>query len=135
VKCLILFPTLTFVIRGTCSCCHLWTPEQYLQSQGKKTICFYIVSKFSYFYLFQQHIIIPQDTLNVADDLLITAELCFLLQKNRSGVRATDSLVTRLLIGALNRGILTSFVAALSLALVSPLFEIRNTKVLNLHLN
>ncbi|THV02049.1 hypothetical protein K435DRAFT_853164 [Dendrothele bispora CBS 962.96] len=62
-------------------------------------------------------IIIAQDTLTVTDDLLITAELCYLLHRNRSGIRATDSLITRLLVAALNRGIITSFLAALSLAL------------------
>ncbi|KAF5343301.1 hypothetical protein D9758_016489 [Tetrapyrgos nigripes] len=114
--------------RSRSRCCR-WTLEQYLHRQGKSYSLIDSAVSIQADLQFEQKIIIGQEALSVANDILITAELCFLLHLSRSGIRATDSLITRLLIEALNRGIISSALAALALALylyrpTTMLFEI-----------
>lgn len=47
----------------------------------------------------------------VAADLMIALSLCYLLMRNRTGFKRTDSLVTTLLVYAVNTGLLTSVCA------------------------
>ncbi|KAJ7362557.1 hypothetical protein DFH08DRAFT_1073669 [Mycena albidolilacea] len=56
-----------------------------------------------------------QSGATLACDLTITAILCYVLRKSRSGIRRTDSAVDRMIIFALNRGAMTSIWALLQL--------------------
>ncbi|KAF9555960.1 hypothetical protein CPC08DRAFT_765552 [Agrocybe pediades] len=47
----------------------------------------------------------------VLSDILIAGSLCYLLHENRTGIRKTDTLVSTLIIYAINRCLLTSVVA------------------------
>jgi len=56
-----------------------------------------------------------QSAATLACDLTITAILCVVLRRSRSGLRRTDSAVDRMIIYALNRGAMTSLWALLQL--------------------
>ncbi|KAJ7267776.1 hypothetical protein C8J57DRAFT_1469244 [Mycena rebaudengoi] len=53
----------------------------------------------------------------LACDATITSCLCYILNSKRAGVRRTNSLLNTLMINAVNRGMLTTFAAALNLVL------------------
>ncbi|KAK7437125.1 hypothetical protein VKT23_018748 [Stygiomarasmius scandens] len=55
--------------------------------------------------------VIVLDSSTVLCDSMIVVELCYLLRRTRSGVQETDWLITRLVIAALNRGVLTTAMA------------------------
>ncbi|KAE9395343.1 hypothetical protein BT96DRAFT_997746 [Gymnopus androsaceus JB14] len=48
-------------------------------------------------------------------DLLIAASLCFYLHKSHTGIRATDSVINKLLVYAINTGLLTSIFAVVDM--------------------
>ncbi|KAG7445653.1 uncharacterized protein BT62DRAFT_171651 [Guyanagaster necrorhizus] len=52
-----------------------------------------------------------------ACDLLITATLCWILNKKRTGIKMTDTLLDNLIILAINRGAVTSLAALFNLIL------------------
>ncbi|KAJ7347581.1 hypothetical protein DFH08DRAFT_936988, partial [Mycena albidolilacea] len=56
-----------------------------------------------------------QGAATAACDVTITAILCYILRKARTGVRRTDSALDKMIIYAFNRGVLTSFFALLQL--------------------
>ncbi|KAJ6522402.1 hypothetical protein B0H19DRAFT_1202945 [Mycena capillaripes] len=56
-----------------------------------------------------------QSGATLACDLIITAILCVVLHKSRTGIRSTDSTVDKMIIYALNRGAMTSLWALLQL--------------------
>ncbi|PBK63892.1 hypothetical protein ARMSODRAFT_520478 [Armillaria solidipes] len=57
-------------------------------------------------------------------DVLITATLCFLLHRNRSGLKSTETMVDSLIILIVNRGLATSMTTLLSLVLyLAPVFH------------
>jgi len=55
----------------------------------------------------------------VACDLMITVILCVLLHRSRSGIKETDTLIIKLMVYAINRGVVTTLLATLTLILVS----------------
>ncbi|KIJ40055.1 hypothetical protein M422DRAFT_257125 [Sphaerobolus stellatus SS14] len=52
-----------------------------------------------------------------ACDILISISLCYVLHSHRSGIKRTDSLINRMMIYAINRGIATSICALLGVIL------------------
>ncbi|THU83712.1 hypothetical protein K435DRAFT_871037 [Dendrothele bispora CBS 962.96] len=63
------------------------------------------------------NLVILEQCATVACDLIITILLCVLLHTSRSGMKATDDMITRLMIYAINRGVVTSVLAITSLIL------------------
>ncbi|SJL07831.1 uncharacterized protein ARMOST_11184 [Armillaria ostoyae] len=58
-----------------------------------------------------------QAAATAACDLLITATLCWILNKKRTGIKTTDTLLDNLIILAINRGAVTSLAALFNLIL------------------
>ncbi|KAK0462098.1 uncharacterized protein EV420DRAFT_1666255 [Desarmillaria tabescens] len=58
-----------------------------------------------------------QASATAACDLLITATLCWILNKKRTGIKTTDTLLDNLIILAINRGAVTSLAALFNLIL------------------
>lgn len=58
-----------------------------------------------------------QAAATAACDLLITATLCWILNKKRTGIKMTDTLLDNLIILAINRGAVTSLAALFNLIL------------------
>ncbi|KIJ44969.1 hypothetical protein M422DRAFT_251597 [Sphaerobolus stellatus SS14] len=56
-------------------------------------------------------VIILQGAATAACDILISISLCYVLHSHRSGIKRTDSLINRMIIYAINRGIATSICA------------------------
>ncbi|KAJ7660262.1 hypothetical protein DFH06DRAFT_1326395 [Mycena polygramma] len=56
-----------------------------------------------------------QSAAALACDIMITGILCTILRKSRTGIRRTDSVVDKMIIYALNRGVMTSLWALLQL--------------------
>ncbi|KIJ30920.1 hypothetical protein M422DRAFT_267532 [Sphaerobolus stellatus SS14] len=54
-----------------------------------------------------------QGAATAACDILISVSLCYVLHSHRSGTKRTDSLINRMIIYAINRGIVTSICALL----------------------
>ncbi|KAK7445189.1 hypothetical protein VKT23_009621 [Stygiomarasmius scandens] len=62
-------------------------------------------------------IVIIQDAAVLLCDFLITTSLSILLHTHRSGIKSTDSLITRIVVACINRGILLFMLAVCSLVL------------------
>ncbi|KIJ45010.1 hypothetical protein M422DRAFT_30178 [Sphaerobolus stellatus SS14] len=60
-----------------------------------------------------REVIILQGAATAACDILISISLCYVLHSHRSGIKRTDSLINRMIIYAINRGIVTSICALL----------------------
>ncbi|KIJ44985.1 hypothetical protein M422DRAFT_251624 [Sphaerobolus stellatus SS14] len=58
-------------------------------------------------------VMILQGAATAACDILISISLCYVLHSHRSGIKKTDSLINRMIIYAINRGIVTSICALL----------------------
>ncbi|KIJ45015.1 hypothetical protein M422DRAFT_30180 [Sphaerobolus stellatus SS14] len=54
-----------------------------------------------------------QGSATAACDILISISLCYVFHSHRSGIKRTDSLINRMIIYAINRGIVTSICALL----------------------
>ncbi|KAK0460547.1 uncharacterized protein EV420DRAFT_215214 [Desarmillaria tabescens] len=79
---------------------------------------------------------ILQTSAAAACDVLITSTLCFLLHSNRSGVKATETIVDLLLAVIINRGLVTSITAVLSLILyLSPSLQHTMTFMIPMNVN
>jgi len=63
---------------------------------------------------------------------MITGLLCTLLHTSRSGMKATDDMITKLMIYAVNRGVATSVLAITSLVLVSVVLFSKPSRVLKI---
>ncbi|KIJ44944.1 hypothetical protein M422DRAFT_30164 [Sphaerobolus stellatus SS14] len=69
----------------------------------------------------RRHVLMDLETLQgvatAACDILINISLCYVLHSHRSGIKRTNSLINRMIIYAINRGIVTSICALLGASL------------------
>ncbi|THG95302.1 hypothetical protein EW026_g6328 [Hermanssonia centrifuga] len=68
---------------------------------------------------FQDTLMIPMLITQVAADVMVTATLCVVLHRNKVGFRRTNRVISKLMIYAVNRGILTSTFALLEVLMIS----------------
>lgn len=63
--------------------------------------------------------VILEQVFSSAADVYITVVLCVLLHHSRSGIKSTDTIITKLIVYAVHRGVITTVLSLLTLALVS----------------
>ncbi|KAJ6524057.1 hypothetical protein B0H10DRAFT_354051 [Mycena sp. CBHHK59/15] len=58
---------------------------------------------------YMRALVAANKTLETAADALITASLCYYLHRGRTGLKQTNSMINRLMVFAINRGAITTF--------------------------
>ncbi|KIY62285.1 hypothetical protein CYLTODRAFT_494737 [Cylindrobasidium torrendii FP15055 ss-10] len=61
--------------------------------------------------------VILEQVFSSAADVYITVVLCILLHHSRSGIKTTDTIITKLIVYAVHRGVITTVLSLLTLAL------------------